>query len=86
MAGDVTIMAAETTVRTSAALTGEGWEKRATYDEPRLSELADMYKELGYEVYLQPFNPDEATGCAQCLKVSPEKYKTIYIRKAADRE
>ena len=79
-------MAAKKTGMSSAALVGAGWEKRATYDEPRLSELVEMYKELGYEVCLQQFNPGEETGCAECLKVSPEKYKTVYTRKAVDIE
>lgn len=70
----------------SATLVGAGWEKRATYDEPRLSEIAELYKELGFEVYIQPFNPDEETHCAECLKFSPEKYKTVYTRKAVNIE
>ena len=68
--------------KTSAALAGEGWERRATYDEPRLSELVEMYEELGYEVYLKPFDPDEERECTECMKVSPEKYETIYTRKS----
>ena len=79
-------MAAETTGLSSAALVGAGWMKRATYDEPRLSEIVDLYKELGFEVYIQPFNPLEETICAECLKVSPQKYKTVYTRKAANIE
>jgi hypothetical protein len=79
-------MAAETTGLSSAAPVGAGWKKCGTYDELRLSEIVDLYEDLGFEVYIQPFNPDEETGCAECLKVSPEKYKTVYTRKAADRE
>jgi len=79
-------MTAETTAMSSAALIAAGWEKRATYDEPRLSELAELYKELGFQVYMHPFNPDEETGCAECLKCAPEKYQTLYTRKAAGRE
>ena len=59
----------------------EGWEKQSTHDEPRLSELAEMYKEIDFEVHLEPFNPEETEGCTECMKVSPDKYKTIYIRK-----
>ena len=68
--------------KTSAALAGEGWERRATYDEPRLSELVEMYEGLGYAVYLKPFDPDEERECTECMKVSPEKYETIYTRKS----
>lgn len=82
MPGEVIIMTAETTGMSSAALVDAGWQKRATYDELRLAEIVEMYEDLGFEVYVQPFNPDEETGCAECLKVSPEKYKTVYTRKS----
>jgi hypothetical protein len=32
----------------------EGWEKRFIIDEPRLSEMVEQYKELGFEVLLEP--------------------------------
>jgi len=59
----------------------EGWEKRATIDEPRLSELVKMYEELGFEVIIEPFIPDEEPGCSECMKTSPQRYRTIYTRK-----
>lgn len=63
------------------ALTRQGWEKQATYDEPRLSEVAEMYSEIGLEVHLEPFHADEEPGCTGCMKIMPELYKTIYTRK-----
>ena len=62
-------------------LAREGWEKQTTYDEPRLSEMVAMYQEINFEVHLEPFNPDEDPGCTECMKTSPEIYKTIYTRK-----
>jgi hypothetical protein len=59
----------------------EGWEKRSTIDEPRLSELVKTYEELGFEVLLVPFDPDEEPGCSECMKISPQQYQTIYTRK-----
>jgi hypothetical protein len=61
-------------------LTSEGWEKRTTYDEPRLSEMVELYKELGFETHLEPLNPDEELECAECMKLAPQNYKTIYTR------
>jgi hypothetical protein len=58
-----------------------GWEKQATYDDPRLSEMVEMYKEIGLEVHLEPFNPENEAGCTGCMKLTPEKFKTIYTRK-----
>jgi hypothetical protein len=68
-------------MKRSEQLTLEGWEKRATYDEPRLSEMLEMYKEIGFEVLLEPFDADAEPGCAVCMKESPQNYKTIYTRK-----
>jgi hypothetical protein len=59
----------------------DGWEKATTYDEPRLSEMVELYKELGYEVHLEPLNPEEELDCAECMKLVPENYKTVYTRK-----
>ena len=59
----------------------QGWERQSTYDEPRLSEMIDTYREIGLEVHIEPFHPDEETGCAACMASMPEKYKTIYTRK-----
>jgi uncharacterized metal-binding protein YceD (DUF177 family) len=63
------------------ALALQGWERQATYDEPRLSEMAEVYEEIGLEVHLEPFHPDEEPGCTGCMAMMPEQYKTIYTRK-----
>jgi len=58
----------------------EGWEKRFTIDEPRLSEAVDQYKELGFEVLLESVDPS-TEECTSCIAVDPKRYKTIYTRK-----
>ena len=62
-------------------LISEGWEKKATYDDPRLSEMVAMYEEIGLEVHLEPFDAEHEDGCTGCLQLSPEQFKTIYTRK-----
>jgi hypothetical protein len=62
----------------------QGWAKKATYDEPRLSEMVDMYDKIGLDVHLEPFNPENEKGCTGCMQLTPELYKTIYTRKKAD--
>lgn len=57
------------------------WEKQGVYDEPRLSDIVEAYEEMGFEVRLQPFDPLAETGCTECMKASPERYKTLYTRK-----
>jgi len=60
----------------------EGWEKRFTTDEPRLSEMVEQYKDLGFEVLLEPVDP-QAEDCATCLTDTAfsNRYRTIYTRR-----
>jgi hypothetical protein len=73
-------------VSSEKELIARGWEKQTTYDEPRLSEIVEMYEETGFEVHLEPFDPFLDQGCADCMKASPEKYKTIYTRDTSNKE
>ena len=40
-----------------------------------------MYREIGPEVHLEPFHPEEEKECVGCLAAFPDLYKTIYTRK-----
>ncbi len=62
----------------------EGWEKRFTIDEPRLSEMAEQYKALGFEVLLEPVGPSSSEECTTCITAFSDRYKTIYTRKKRD--
>ena len=61
-------------------LTAQGWQRRATYDEPRLSEMIAMYKDIGFEVHVEPIHPEEENGCTGCMQLTPDLYKTVYTR------
>lgn len=63
------------------AASKKGWRKMGTYGEPRLSELIQMYAELGFEVRLEPFEPSDGTECSECMRGSAERYRTVYTRK-----
>ncbi len=58
----------------------EGWEKRFTIDEPRLSEMVEQYKELGFDVLLEPVDLS-SEECTDCMTAFHERYKTIYTRR-----
>jgi hypothetical protein len=59
----------------------DGWQRRTTTDEPRLSELRELYEELGFEVVLRPVSASElGAGCSTCLLADPDRYRTIYTR------
>ena len=62
------------------SLEREGWTRRSIMDEPRLSEAADTYRALGYEVRLVELTPDTMGGCTVCLEGNPDVYKIIYTR------
>ena len=40
----------------------DGWKKQATCDDPRLSEMAEMYERIGFEVHLEPFNAENESA------------------------
>jgi hypothetical protein len=66
------------------ALLQEGWIKRSHYDEPRLSEVIQMYREIGFEVHTEPVRLKDAPGCNECMKTCLDKFKMVYTRKTAD--
>ena len=63
----------------------EGWTMRTTIDEPRLSELVELYEELGLEVMLRPVSQGElGDQCSECIMADPERYRTIFTRPRRD--
>jgi hypothetical protein len=59
-----------------------GWIKQTTIGEPRLSEIVELYKSLGYEVRLEPVKLDELDEeCRKCYELEEDKVRTVYIRK-----
>jgi len=62
--------------------TEEGWVKQTTIGEPRLSEIVELYKSLGYEVRLEPVKLDELDEeCRRCYESEIHEVKTVYVRK-----
>ena len=60
----------------------EGWVKQTTIGEPRLSEIVELYKSLGYEVRLEPVELDELDEeCRRCYEGEVDEVKTVYVRK-----
>jgi Pyruvate/2-oxoacid:ferredoxin oxidoreductase delta subunit len=66
----------------------EGWERRFFASEPRLSEMAAVYEETGFEVHLEPLSAveelvvasEECYGCKICFEGCEDAYKVIYTR------
>ncbi len=77
------------------ALEKQGWLRRFTASEPRLSEAIQTYRELGLEVLLVPIldfcksegnNDDGKTSCTACFEADgdPGKHKVIFTRPLKD--
>ena len=76
------------------ALETEGWLRRFTASEPRLSEAVQTYRDLGLEILLVPIldvcraegktDDAEITSCISCFEADddPDKYKVIFTRPA----
>jgi len=69
-------------------LIAAGWERRFIACEPRLSEMIEMYKEIGFEVHLESLPSKEEmqsgcdeSGCTACFDVDPDRYRIIFTRK-----
>jgi len=68
-----------------------GWEKRFIAGEPRLSEMVQLYKEIGFDVHLEPLPTKEEiddlqcvdTDCSACYELDRERYKIIFTKKAS---
>ena len=63
----------------------KGWERRGIYDDPKLTQIVKMYEEIGFSVKVEPFKPGKEpgieTGCTECIKENPDKYKVLYTKK-----
>lgn len=63
-------------------LTEQGWVRRFTAEEPRLSEMKEFYESLGMEVLLETGLPEEGQECTGCFEIEgfQDRLKTIYTR------
>ena len=72
----------------STTLQEQGWTQRFTAIGLRLNEAIDLYRQLGYEVHLEPADSAEeqyeAEMCRNCLVTSLAR--TIYTRPQASKQ
>ncbi len=66
--------------RSEADLLAEGWKRRFVGGPPRLPEMVELYRSLGYEVWLEPPDPEEfgaeCEGCTLALMF----FRVVYTR------
>ena len=69
----------------SEELEKEGWIKRTTIDEPRLSEIIEEYESLGYEVHLEPVKLEDLDKeCKGVIKARLTNSRMYIYEKASD--
>ena len=71
---------------TSQPPVDDGWRPLSTLSEPRLSEMAENYRALGYEVDIRDIQRSEG-GCNSCFDAGEEigqVFGTLYVRKRND--
>ena len=60
----------------------DGWEARFIGQEPRLSEIIEMYREIGYEVLVEEFSSSSCDSCCKsCFDESSVPQMVVYTRK-----
>ena len=75
-------------------LEDRGWHRQFIASEPRLSEAVEMYRELGFQVHLEPLPTLETTPseqpqntlkkCRACFEGSENQYRIIFTKPAED--
>ena len=68
-----------------ARLQSEGWILRTTIGEPRLSEVADNYRAMGYEVHVELFAEAAGSACTTCFDAADrsqpsQAWGSVYVR------
>lgn len=67
-----------------AQLERQGWVRRTTIGEPRLSEIAENYRAMGHEVHVERWSTGGAS-CTTCYDAADqsgagEVWGTVYVR------
>ncbi len=76
------MMQTETSAQSDKRLVEEGWLRRFSAEEPRLSEMRELYESLGLEVLIVPGVTADEERCTVCFDVSDfrDRYFTLYTR------
>ena len=68
-----------------AELQAQGWVRQTLINQPRLSEIVEEYRNLGFEVHLEPLDPGACPSsgkCSLCFE-NPKlagQFRVVYTR------
>lgn len=66
-------------------LVAQGWERRFVIEGRRAEEFAELYRQLGLEVRLEPLDTSHLpNGCSECQLVMLLQFRAVYTRKPSD--
>ena len=66
-------------------LVSQGWERRFSAEDPRLTEMNEYYRSLGFETLVVDGVVGDDAACQNCFDTPgfEERYKTLYTRGAS---
>ena len=67
-------------IKTEDELQNEGWTQASLTGGQHLERTVEMYKELGFEVYLAEVDTKDCGQCAVCYESGNETMYRIYTR------
>jgi hypothetical protein len=75
-------MTTEDALERHKKLINDGWVRRFSAEEPRLSEMKEFYESLGLKVRVESGILDEGQECRSCFNVEEfeTRYRTIYTK------
>ena len=65
-------------IKTKEELEREGWKESSLSGGQHLERTVEMYKELGFEVYLEEVDPGDCGQCTTCYESGNEKIYRVY--------
>ncbi len=57
-----------------------GWTQASISGGAHLERMVEMYKEMGFEVYLKELKPEECGQCTTCFEAAGETIYRVYTR------
>ena len=70
-------------IKTKEELEKEGWTQASLTGGQHLERTLEMYKELGFEVYLEEVVPSDCEQCGTFYESGDEKVYRIYTKTGA---
>jgi len=69
-------------------LVSQGWERRFSAEDPRLTEMNEYYRSLGFETLVLDGVVGDEAACRSCFDAVgfEGRYKTLYTRGEATKE